>query len=112
MVAPKGTVAMISRFNEQVEIFRIDKDDNGRGGWNEKEVLLGSFWTYHSPLSNDKKIEFRQQEINYSARFYFLVDSRITENCFIRYKERDYRIVEITIPELGGFFMEVLCDGT
>jgi SPP1 family predicted phage head-tail adaptor len=102
---------MINRFNEKAEVILINKVDNGRGGWKEERTSLGFFWTYHSPLSSDKKVQYAQNEIEHSTRFYFQYNEQITENCLILYKGLEYKIIEISPPEEQGFFMEVLCDG-
>jgi hypothetical protein len=99
---------MIGQMKDRIKVVHINKIDNGRGGFQRREVEIGTFWGSIEEQSARNIVEYRQDEMRTNTRIIMRKDSRITRKCVLYARETKFEIEEI-IDE--GSFINILAVG-
>jgi head-tail adaptor len=99
---------MIGSMRDRVKVVHINKIDNGRGGFQRRELEIGTFWGSIEELNARNIVEYRQAEMRTNCRIRMRKDTRITRQCVLYARGQKFEIEEI-IDE--GSFLNILVVG-
>jgi SPP1 family predicted phage head-tail adaptor len=99
---------MIGNMKDRVKVVHINKIDNGRGGFQRREVEIGTFWGEIVETSARNIVEYRQAEMKTNTRIRMRKDSRITKQCVLYSRGMKYEVEEIIDD---GAFLNILAIG-
>jgi SPP1 family predicted phage head-tail adaptor len=102
--------APIGYFRDRVQVNKVTRVDNGRGGWLETETELGTYWAYLEPLSAKNIIQYRQADMNVTTRFTMRMNTAIDTKC-VFYARGDRYLITSVIPDRQERFLTILATG-
>lgn len=100
---------MYSGFLDQrVSVTTIQKVFDGRGGWINKEVSLGSFWASIEPLSVFEQNQYSSMDADVDTKIYMRYNPAFKGGENIVFRGKRYRVQGIVNPAYQDEYMELV----
>ena len=91
----------IGAMKDRLSVKTIQRIDNGRGGWTDKEIDLGVYWGEIIPMSTRERLQFRQADKEVNTTIRMRANDMITINSVFYARGNKYTIDDIV--EIDGF---------
>jgi SPP1 family predicted phage head-tail adaptor len=102
---------MIGQLKHRAKIERIERVDNGRGGWTEKAVQVAEVWAAHYSITERQRVEFRKVDREAEDKMICRQADFIDQDCRVILNGRTYEIEDIERPIDTNDFMAVYLRG-
>jgi SPP1 family predicted phage head-tail adaptor len=100
----------IGYFRDRVDVKKVVRVENGRGGWTDREDDIGTFWAYAQPLSARNIVQYRQADMNVNTQFTLRMNTAIDTSCVFYCRGQRF-IIESVLPDRQNRFLYVLGNG-
>lgn len=94
--------------DKRVTVTTIQKVFDGRGGWTNKEVPLGTFWATVDPLSVYEQQQYSQLDADVDTKIYMRYNPDIKSGASITFRGKRYRVQGIINPSYEDEYMELV----
>lgn len=94
--------------DKRVEVTKIQRVFDGRGGYTNKEVVLGTFWAALMPLSVSEQAQYSQMNTNVNIKIFLRYNPTFTKGMKIKFRNKTYEVMGIINPSFEDEFMELV----
>jgi SPP1 family predicted phage head-tail adaptor len=102
---------MIGYLKNRVQVKKLLKLPNGRGGFETSEIDLGEKWAAIMPLSHREITQYMQLDKNIDARIVMRKDPEIDSDCIIIFRNIRYEVDSMLDRLDFSDFIDLLAQG-
>ena len=100
---------MYSGFLDQrVTVTAIQRVFDGRGGWTNKEVTVGTFWAAVMPLTVYEQSQYSALDTDVNTKIYMRYNPTFTSSMSIKFRGKRYRVQGIINPAYQDEYMQLV----
>jgi SPP1 family predicted phage head-tail adaptor len=100
----------IGYFRDRVNVKKVQRVENGRGGWTETENDIGTFWAFLEPMNAQNIVQYRQADMNVNTKFVMRMNTAIDNHCVFYARGLRY-IVDSVLPDRKQRILTILAIG-
>lgn len=94
--------------DKRVSVTTIQKVFDGRGGYTNKEVVLGTFWASILPMSVTEQSQYLAMNTNVNVKIYMRYNPDFGKGMRITFRNKTYVVQGIINPAFEDEFMELV----
>jgi SPP1 family predicted phage head-tail adaptor len=102
---------MIGQLKYRAKIEKLQKVDNGRGGWTTTPQDLGEIWIAQYRITTRQQIDFRKNDLKADIKFIARSNESIDDQCRLIVNGKTYHVETVEMPIDQTDFMEIYAVG-
>lgn len=102
---------MIGQLKYRAKIEKLQKIDNGRGGWTTAPTVIGETWVAMYRITQRQQLEFRKLDLKADMKFLSRWNDSIDDQTVLTVNGKRYRVESIEKPIDRTDYMEIYAVG-